>query len=129
MDQKLAQILVPSLADAKQPRSATRGDLPWYQSQPGCKVATPCKGSCIPHCRGEGCCVQHPNTGDRCQATRAIVGPSMKGKLVIIGLDTPIELDPRKSATSERILALIAPLSALPPSRSTVIASSSLWRP
>jgi len=89
MDQELAKVLVPALADAQQPGLPTRRCLPGYESEPSGKVPGP--RECFAGSDGcdQGRCIQHADAGDRGQATRDRVGPCPCGELIVELADPP----------------------------------------
>src|SRR4051795_7721104 len=90
MDQELAKVFVPALADAQQPGPPACARLPRHQPEPGGKVPPSPERLACPDRRHQGSRVQHPSG----QTTRSLVASSTSGELVIECPNAPVELAP-----------------------------------
>ena len=73
MDQELAKVFVPALADAQQLGSPAGARLPRHQPEPGGKVPPSSERLACPDRCQQGSCVQHPNAGDGGQTTGSLI--------------------------------------------------------
>src|SRR3954449_2621151 len=94
MDQELAKVFVPALADAQQPGPPACARLPRHQPEPGGKVPPSPERLACPDRRHQGSRVQHANAGDGGKMTRRLVASSTSGELVIECPNAPVELAP-----------------------------------
>ncbi len=69
MDQNLAQIDVPPLADAEQLRLASGGILPWHETEPCCEVSPLTESSSVADSRDNGCCHDRSDAWDLTDAS------------------------------------------------------------
>src|SRR3954462_5645376 len=94
MDQELAKVFVPALADAQQLGSPAGARLPRHQPEPGGKVPPSSERLARPDRCEQGRCVQHPNAGDGGQTTCSLIAASTSSELVIECPNAPVALAP-----------------------------------
>src|SRR5579864_3406366 len=94
MDQHTTQIDIAAFTYAEQLLLASRGVLPWHDTQPSCEVTSPTKGCTVVNGRGCGAGDQRPKAGNLAQSPAALILVADALNLVRNRLDVDLRLLP-----------------------------------
>lgn len=97
MDQIFAQLATAALRDPEELRPAYGGRLPRHQAEPSRHVAR----SRERRCRADGCQqgrrIDRADPGHAAQPARGLVGPGIRGELLVERADPTVELGPLRA--------------------------------